>query len=80
MFDYDLSPLPIIPPLSATQTRTCIQVPIVDDVIADDNEVFQVSLSTNQFATSVVGIATAIVTINDNDQGQLNFVLSASVI
>ena len=76
--DYNPSPFTIT--LSASQTRACIQVPIVNDVLAEDNEVFQVSLSTNQFATSVVGIATATVTISDNDQGQLNFVLSASVI
>ena len=54
--------------LSLSQPRDCIQVDIVNDVIADPNEVFGVVLTTNTVnATVLDGADTATVTINDDN-------------
>ena len=57
--------------LSQSQTRDCIQVDIVNDVISDPNEVFEVVLTTNTVnATVLAGARTAIVTITNNEIGK----------
>ena len=45
-------------------------MPIRDDIILEDDEVFQVILSTDHINATVAGIAIANVTIEDNDLGQ----------
>ena len=71
--DYSSTAIPIT--LSEGETRTCVRVPIRDDIILEDDEVFQVILRTNHINATVAGIAIANVTIADNDLGQLNCVV-----
>ena len=57
--------------LSASQTQDCVQIPIVNDVILDPNEVFEVTLTTTTTGATVrSGLDSATVTITDDDQGK----------
>ena len=57
--------------LSLSQPRECIQVDIVNDVIPDPNEVFEVVLTTSTVNAVVLdGADTATVTISDDDIGK----------
>ena len=56
--------------LGLPQPRDCIQVAIVNDIIADPDEVFEVVLTTNTVNAIVLdGGDTATVTITDDDIG-----------
>ena len=57
--------------LSSSQPRDCIEIAIVNDVIAEPNEVFEVVLTTDTDDAVVLdGADTATITITDNDIGK----------
>ena len=57
--------------LSPSQPMDCIQVAIVNDIIADPDEVFEVVLTTNTVNAIVLdGGDTATVTITDDEIGK----------
>ena len=63
----DFNPQAMTVTLSLSQPRDCIQVDIVNDIIADPNEVFEVVLTTNTVNTIVLdGADTATVNITNN--------------
>ena len=67
----DFNPQAMTVILSPSQPRDCIQVAIVNDIIPDPNEVFEVVLTTNTVnATVFAGGDTATVTITDDDIGK----------
>ena len=55
------------PPMS--QLPRCVDIPIIDDVILEENEVFLVQLSSS---AATIAVDTATVTIIDND-GKRNY-------
>ena len=67
--DYNAPSLPVS--LSADNVESCVQIPIVDDVVIDPDEEFLVLLQTvSTIAIIRAGRESATVTITDNDQGK----------
>lgn len=67
----DFNPQPMAVQLSAASPVACVRIPIVNDIIRDPDEVFEVELTT-PFARAVVSpqLRVADVVITDNDDGK----------
>ena len=62
--DYTLVQMPLV--FVQAPTIQCVEIPIMDDIILENDESFSVSLSTNDGAVNILQDQ-ALVTITDND-------------
>ena len=51
---------------TSTQSTDCVDIPIVDDILIENTEVFNVELNSNDFQV-IINIGSALVLIADND-------------